>query len=257
MSEPQKAIDFDAVADVYDLYVQATFDLAFWTDLAARARPPVLELMCGTGRITLPLLEAGLEVEALDYSRGLLEVFRRKLADRGLEAPLHHADARSFALPRRFGLVFVGFHSIAEVVDDDDKLALLRAARAHLQPGGELWLSARNPSVAAATLDGRAVDLGVHRVPDTGEQVAVGGAYAHDASTGLVRGAQTYVFTRDGAETRRLELPVRFHLIAPGRLEALLREAGLEPFERHGDYQRAPFDPVSSPFLLLGARAVD
>jgi len=51
-----KSIDFDPVAHVYDLHLTATFDLAFWVEEARRHPGPRLEVMCGTGRISLPIL---------------------------------------------------------------------------------------------------------------------------------------------------------------------------------------------------------
>ena len=54
-----KSIDFDQVADLYDSYVQVDFDVEFWRQEAATTGGKVLELMCGTGRIGLPLIKAG------------------------------------------------------------------------------------------------------------------------------------------------------------------------------------------------------
>jgi hypothetical protein len=62
----EKTIDFDRVSEFYDLYVHTEADVGFWKRVAGEAKPPRLELMAGTGRITLPLLEAGLSVEGID-----------------------------------------------------------------------------------------------------------------------------------------------------------------------------------------------
>lgn len=249
-------IDFDRVAELYDRYVTADFDLAFWVDVARRSDAPRLELMCGTGRITLPILHAGLSIEGLDYSAGLLQVFRRKLDEEGLAAPLHHADARSFDLGKKYTLVFIGFHALAEVLANDDKARVLACVHRHLTDDGQLWLSIHNPVVRRAALDGEERVLGVFPMTDAREELQLSGRYRLDERTQIAQGAQTYSVKRDGVEVRRIALPIRFHLIAPDELAALLEASGLEIVERYGAYDGSPFDSATSPFFIVRCRAV-
>ena len=78
MSNPQ--IDYDSVAELYDLHVTADYDIPFFLSEAAKAAGPVLELTAVTGRISLPLLEAGIRLTCVDGSRGMLEVLSRKVS---------------------------------------------------------------------------------------------------------------------------------------------------------------------------------
>jgi ubiquinone/menaquinone biosynthesis C-methylase UbiE len=73
-------IDYDCVADVYDLYVTSDLDIAFYVAEAAKAQGKVLELMCGTGRVSVPLLEAGVDLTCVDASEGMLATPRGKTA---------------------------------------------------------------------------------------------------------------------------------------------------------------------------------
>ena len=81
-----KSIDFDPVARYYDLCVHPDFDLPFWVEEARRHPGRRLELMCGTGRISLAILREGLPLTCVDYSAGLLSIFREKLSREGLAA---------------------------------------------------------------------------------------------------------------------------------------------------------------------------
>ena len=99
-----KSIDFDPVADLYDVLVQVDFDIDFWKEEAAGSAS-VLELMCGTGRIGYPLVETGVSYTGIDYSRKLLERFETRLVDRR-NATLVFDDARYFELSKRFDLIF-------------------------------------------------------------------------------------------------------------------------------------------------------
>jgi SAM-dependent methyltransferase len=251
----EKTIDFDRVREFYDLYVCTTADVGFWKRVAGDSQPPLLELMAGTGRITLPLLEAGHLVEGLDYSAGLLEVLERKLGAAGIEAPLHHADARDFDLGRKFGLIFIGFQSISEVVDDDDKIKVFGNVRRHLAPGASFWVTIHNPPARRGMVDGRDVDLGTYRLASTGEDVTVSGRYLLDEGTGIVSGKQTYRCLRGRRESRLVELPMRFHLVSPQRLVELLSDSGFDAAERLGDYDGSAFEPSRSPFFLVRCRA--
>lgn len=124
-------------------------DLAFVTALAREAGPPLLELGCGTGRLTIPLAEAGFEVVGLDRSAPMLEVARAKLAALEPEARARvqfvEADMTDFALPERFGLVFAVFRGFMLLLDVKSQLAALAAARRHLRPGGRLLIDLFDP----------------------------------------------------------------------------------------------------------------
>ena len=65
-------IDYDRVADVYDLYVTSYLDVGFYVAEADKVKGKVLELMCGTGRASMPLLEAGVDLTCVDASEGIL-----------------------------------------------------------------------------------------------------------------------------------------------------------------------------------------
>ena len=74
------------IADVYDAFVSSQYDVPFFIEEAKKAGGEVLELMAGTGRLTIPLLEAGIPLTCLDFSAEMLAVLRDKLAARGLAA---------------------------------------------------------------------------------------------------------------------------------------------------------------------------
>lgn len=108
-------------------------DLPLWRELAAREAGPVLDVGAGTGRVALPLAADGHEVVALDRDPVLL----RALAQRG-DVETVQADAQDFALGRAFGLIVVPMQTIQLL---DDRASFLRAARAHLTPGGLLAIA--------------------------------------------------------------------------------------------------------------------
>lgn len=76
----KKNVDFDAVADLYDYYVKTDMDIGFYLRLCRGCRN-ILELMCGTGRVSLPLIREGFRLTCVDYAQRMLDVFRSKLKE--------------------------------------------------------------------------------------------------------------------------------------------------------------------------------
>ena len=102
-------IRYDDVADLYDVHVTVDRDVPFFVTEAQRVSGKVLELMAGTGRVSVPLVEAGVELTCVDTSEGMLQRLRNKLHAKGLSAVVHRADIRDFDLRERFALALIPF----------------------------------------------------------------------------------------------------------------------------------------------------
>ncbi len=120
-------------ADLYAALPEAD-DLWPWLDWCAGARPPVLYLGIGAGRIAAPLVRAGIELVGVDAHPGMLAHARRRLP--GVE--LHETLIEKLRLRRRFDLV-IGPSSILE-----HDVNLASAAR-HLRRGGRIGMELMNP----------------------------------------------------------------------------------------------------------------
>lgn len=133
-----KATPFDDGA-LYDLVCgNIDFDLEFYLGLAKAARGPVLDLACGTGRIMLPCLKAGVDIEGLDLFPAMLARLREKAAALGFNPQLHQANMAGFQLARRYALIMIPFNAFVHNLTTEDQLACLRSCRGHLEPGGAL-----------------------------------------------------------------------------------------------------------------------
>lgn len=78
------------IASLYDRFVKTDYDVPFFIN-ETKKTDGVLELMAGTGRLTIPLLEAGIQVTAVDFSAEMLAVLRPKLSQKGLNAVITYA----------------------------------------------------------------------------------------------------------------------------------------------------------------------
>ncbi|HYF84241.1 MAG TPA: class I SAM-dependent methyltransferase [Clostridia bacterium] len=104
--------NYDNVADIYDIYNQADYDIGFFVDRCKGFKGKAVELMAGTGRLSLPLLRSGMDLDCVDISKGLLEQLQGKLDKAGLAADIIQADIRYMNLKSKYELVVVGFNSL-------------------------------------------------------------------------------------------------------------------------------------------------
>ena len=146
------ATNYEQFVRFYDLDTQGfDADLPFWTNLARRTGGPILEIGAGTGRILIPLAEAGFSVVGVDSSPGMLAVARQKVksARLGKKITLVEADARDFQLNRLFPLAFVALNTFGHFGEPGEPECVLERLRVHLQPGGLLALDLPNPTAGA------------------------------------------------------------------------------------------------------------
>jgi len=235
------------IADLYDAFVNTQADLAFFEDAA----PPdgdVLELMCGTGRLTLPLLAAGIQVTALDYSDDMLAVLRGKLTERGLNIPVHQADVRNFDLGRTFPQVILPFQAFPELTQPTDQRAALTAIYRHVAPGGTFICTLHNPAVRRQSID-EAYRLAA-RVPYNGGQLMVWLLQRMD-TTDVAEVLEFFeIYDADGAMTDKRTSSLRFHLLKGADFEAMATDSGFIVADVYGNYERGPFQPGTSPFMI-------
>jgi SAM-dependent methyltransferase len=138
---------YDSIAELYDAWSRSvTEDVSFYVEEALAAGGPVVELGVGTGRIAVPIAEAGVEVIGVDSSAGMLEVARARAAAAGVELDLREGDLRAPPVEGEVGLVIVPFRALLHMETDATRLEALGAIRALLRPGGRLVFDVFAPS---------------------------------------------------------------------------------------------------------------
>jgi SAM-dependent methyltransferase len=141
---PDSPWPYDLIARIYDDDMGKNAppaSVAFYLDACKPLERSVLDLGAGTGRIAIPLAEAGHRVTAVDRSEAMLEVLRAKavthLRDHAREKlSVHHGDLRDVSLAERFGAVICPFSTLNYLLSDDDRRRALGTVRRHLAPGG-------------------------------------------------------------------------------------------------------------------------
>ncbi len=245
--------------DVLEREVPGGDDVGFFRDLALRAGGPVLELGCGTGRVTVPLAEAGISLVGLDRSRPMLDVAeaRRRSLPSDVRRRLRfvEGDMRDFRLGRRFGLVFAAFRVFMALPDPADQRATLATIRRHVRPGGLLALDLFDPRLDLLVDASRSIrEIAEGRHPVTGRLVRV---TAEERVNDLVhqRFTERWRFREiadDGTIVREESETLVLRWTFRHELHHLLELAGFEPVAEYSDYAGAP--PAYGNEIIVVAR---
>jgi SAM-dependent methyltransferase len=245
--------EYNPLADLYDLEYDHDYDLPFWLALAEREGGSVVEWGAGTGRLSVPLAVAGVDVTAVEVSENMLEKGREK----GDAVDWLRGDMRSVVLGRSYKLAVCAFNSFLCLLSLDDSLAFLRNAREHLEPDGLLGIeiSAFSPEELCDLPGGPALRHDFTRKPlqRTLERFSVS---QYNAASQLLQMRLFYeLYGQEGKlETKRMhELTIR--IVGRGELELMLLLAGFEIEAIYGGFEGEPFTADSDHLIVLARRA--
>ena len=234
-------------AELYDVVTPPALegDVDWYRRKARDCGGPVLELGAGTGRVTLPIAQAGIRIVALDSSDAMLDALRSKLARQPQEVrdrvTAVQGDMRTFTLPEQFALVMAPFRAVLHNVTEQDQRACLERVRQHLRPDGHFAFNVFHPSLEymaqhAGPLAGVWRWAGTFDLP-TGGYVMRSEANRYDTVRQVVHSQHRYdEYTADGALTQtslhRLELAYLY----PADIRRLLAQAGFREVTISGGF---------------------
>jgi SAM-dependent methyltransferase len=206
-------------------------DLTLWDELAGPAPRDVLDLGCGTARVSVRLARRGHRVTAADLEPAFLEEAARRAQAWNVDLDTVAADARSFDLGRRFDLVLAPMQLVQLFHGSEERIAMLKAVAAHLRPGGLF---------AAALMSLEGEDLGDEYIPPGPDMRDVDGwVYSSqpvavrplDGGTAISLDRERTIVAPDGARTSEPS-EIRLELLSPEEFEEEIAAAGLAPAGR-------------------------
>jgi SAM-dependent methyltransferase len=197
-------------------------------DLAGGGR--ALELAIGTGRVALPLATRGVEVHGIDLSPDMVAELRAKPG--GDELPVAIGDMATTRLDGEFALVYLVFNTIQNVTTQDEQVAVVANAAAHLSPGGVFVVEVGLPGILRHQPD----DLGRVTAFEDGPESHVCIDTFRDPVAQETWSHHWWVI--DGRPAHHAA-PYRY--VWPSELDLMARLAGLRLRHRWGGWDRRPF----------------
>ncbi|MGI2294488.1 class I SAM-dependent methyltransferase [Paenibacillus sp. GXUN7292] len=225
--------------EVYDLTKKVgqsiNGDLEYYYSRLKQTEGKILEVMAGSGRVTIPLLEKGLNIEGTDYSSQMLASCRNRLAERGLHANLYEADLQKLSLPHKYAAIIIPAGSFLLIEDREQSLQALKRLYDHLLPGGRLILDLFLPDNQFEA--GQTSPISTYHMPDgdmiTMESTLVETSFFHQYKVSYLK----YEKWREGAliQTELQRFALRWYGVEEFKL--LLEHIGFQDIVISADFE--------------------
>jgi ubiquinone/menaquinone biosynthesis C-methylase UbiE len=254
--EPEGWQGWDEYAPFYDWENARTLgrrDVPFWRGVAARADGPVLELGCGTGRVSIPLARAGVDLVGVDRSMPMLSRARlrsRRASGGGAGVRFVRGDIRTLPFEdARFAMVLAPYGILQSLVRERDLAATLESVARVLEPGGLFgldlvpdvpnWREYRNK----IQMRGRA----------RGGHLTLVESVRQDPKRHLTIFDQEYI-QRRGSQVARHRFSLTFRTLSVPQMTRRLERAGFAIESVLGDYRGRPWDERADVWIVLARR---
>lgn len=254
--------EYRAIAAYYDAenehHDMLRRDVPMLLNHLPRKSQSVLELAVGTGRVAIPLANAGHRVVGVDYARDMLDIARIKrdrveISDRNLS--LVRGDVRRIRLGKRFDWVVLLFNTFLAFVTLEEQDRVLKNVVRHLKPGGRFWIDIFQPNLAIlARPRSRNLDPVLFYVPELSRMVFRSTTVARDRATQIQKVTFWYRWfdERGGEHNHRVAFFLTF--IFPRELRILLERHGLKIEKMFGDYDGNALTADSPRMICLARR---
>jgi SAM-dependent methyltransferase len=191
---------------------------------------PVLEFAIGTGRIALPLAARGVDVHGIELSKAMVRQLRAKPG--GDQIPVVIGDMATTRVEGSFGLVYLVFNTIGNIVSQEGQAACFVNAAAHLSPGGMFVIEVGVPAL--------------RKLPPGERFVVFDSSDSHwgvDEYDVRNQGLVSHHFSKVGEHWELSSGPFRY--VWPSELDLMAAAAGMRLVHRWADWSGSPFTSES------------
>lgn len=231
---------YGLVVETYNLFhPQGNInDAAFYKKLIDENIGAVLEIMCGSGRVLIPLLRQIIDIDGLDCSSEMLASCREKVSLEGLNCNLYEQYAHEMELPRKYKTIIFSYSSFGLLIDRNQAFETLRRIYNHLEDDGQLILDMAIPWFSAK----EQADVGIWKLSRKGflsnnRLVHISKASEYNRLEQLEYSQIKYEVYQDGKliDTLLNEMQCRYY--SKYELQLLLEKAGFCEIIAYGDFQ--------------------
>lgn len=218
-------------------------DIPFYVGLVTETGGKVLDLTCGTGRVTIPIAQAGLDVVGVDNSSQMLLLATERLRDAsGVPGSVEfvHDSILTFNLGKQFDTVLIPYNSFLLFLSVAEQMTVLERVYAHLKPGGILALDLFTPDLWRLTReDSQLYYRADVTSPNNGTRYVLWEQSTTDNLNQIIESRYLIEnLSPDGKVQNRIYKDVVFRYIHRYEMAHLLTLSGFEDAEVYGDFQR-------------------
>lgn len=243
---------FYSDAQRYDLISEALSGAGpaeFYRRLATQYGSPVLELACGSGRLSIPIAMDGIEVAGLDASPEMLSLAEKKAAACSAAVNWVRGDMRDFDLGRQFRFIFVASNSFSHLYSRADVEACLAAIRRHLTVSGRFVIEVFNPALGMFVRppDYRSA-VAEYEDSRTRHRITVSKTVRYNSATQI---SHEKWYFRDAVTREEQEVPLVLRMFFPQEIDALLHYNDFQIEKKYGDHLETPFTDSSRKQIIV------
>ena len=251
---------YDSWAEIYDsLFSYVVDDISYYVEEATLSGGTVLELGCGTGRVSIPIARAGIDIVGIDASSAMLARAREKSREAGIpNLKLLWADMRDFNLSSEFNLVIIPFRGLLSLLSVDDEIRTLTNIKRHLAPGGKLIFDIFVPDLNMMVQEG---DVPYHfrdvTDTETGRHLVVWNQANYDAFSQVMSIRTTIEQLDDsGRVSSKMYRDFALRYIFRWEMHHLLGLCGYVVRAMYGNFERGEFREDSTEMVWVASPRV-
>ncbi len=227
---------------IYDAeYGSYREDFTFFLNLLSQGE--ILDLACGTGRLTIPLAKSGLQVTGLDKSRAMLS--RAKENGKDLDIHWIHGDITGYELDKSFDLITLAGNSFQALLTPEEQQKLFSCVKNHLKPSGLFAFDTRNPSAHDLSSTSN-FDYWHSFTNADGEAVTVQGKQNYDTDHQII----TYTTKRVWPD-HKTQSNIQLRFSSFEEIVHAIHKSGMQLVNVYGDYQKSTFTENSPSIIVV------
>jgi ubiquinone/menaquinone biosynthesis C-methylase UbiE len=240
--------DYIYDAQIYDGFNKQNDDLEFYINFFSTHNiTKVLELCCGTGRLTIPLYESGIKITGLDLNKSMLNEALKKIRNKGYQIPLINGDMRTFNIDGMFEAIFIPFNSIHHLYLNEDLYKTLNTIRKHLTDNGYLIIDYFNPSIRYISENEKhSVKIADYKTED-GRKVVINQTMHYEDDSQINRIKWQYIINDQIHSNECLDMRIFY----PKELDSYIECNNYKIVKKYGDYNLSEFMADSPKQLII------
>ena len=229
-------------ANIYDGLNTFLSDLQFYKKwLPKNKDAKILELCCGTGRLTIPIAKEGYNICGVDYTSSMLEQAKAKANQVGVGIDFIEADIRTLDLQGQFDLIFIPFNSIHHLYRNEDLINALGCVRNHLKAGGLFLLDCFNPNIQYIVENEKEQAIIAEYTTGDGRNVLIKQTMHYESATQINRIEWHYFINGKFHSIQNLDMRLFF----PQELDSYLKQTGFNIIHKYGGLEGEMFSDES------------
>nr|WP_240961702.1 class I SAM-dependent methyltransferase [Nonlabens sp. Ci31] len=235
-------------AHIYDGMNTNLADLQFYKSwLPKNKNARILELCCGTGRLTLPIAKDGYDISGVDYTSTMLDQARAKASEEGLEVEFIEADIRNLELNKKYDLIFIPFNSIHHLYTNEDLFKAFKVVKNHLKEDGLFLLDCYNPNIQFIVEGEKEQKEIAAYTTNDGREIWIKQVMRYENKTQINRIEWHYYINGEFDSIQNLDMRLFF----PQELDAYLEWNGFNVIHKFGDFKEEAFNDESEKQIFV------